>query len=185
MIKIDNKNELVMLAPIEEIATKARVIVFNDESIEVENFLAIVKEISEKGTAFDIARITDSIMQRFANITKTIVKAPEKDFAHMIQLLESVEKTEHVMVVELPLKPKRKAILNLGRIKDSMLLLGEAKASSSIFTKEPGQVLTVNDIVITTDPIEFHGSGMFTDKIAILVSKEQYEEIRAYLYKNN
>lgn len=185
MIQIETANEKIYMAGIEEIIEKAKIIIFDENAIEIENFLVVMKEIEEEGRGFDIARFTDSVWQRFVNITKTIVKSKESDFNRMLETLKTVEETENVFVLELPLKPKRTAIVNLRKLKNDLIFASEIKNKTGVLTKEPGETLMVNNVLFTTDAIEFHGSGMFTDKVAFLVSAEDLQKLKRYFLEDN
>jgi len=143
------------IAPIEKIAKTQKVIYFDNDKIEVPNIVIFRKENSG---------LIKSFAQRVMNPGVPQVEVSESDFNTRIMALE----TEIDGVIYIELKGlKTTARVNLDLIK-----------RDAVYVERDDQYLKVNDIVFTSDIVEYHGFSMANNGVNVFqVKPEQLEEL--------
>jgi len=139
-VLIEKNNELFALANFEEVVEKSTVIHFSEDTIEIPGIVILKRE----GSA--------SLLSKILNVDLEVIEISDSVFDKMINTLKTVE-VENKLIFKTNIKPEKTVILDLENLK-----------KSAVFVKETSTAIFVNNIIFTTDKLEFHGEGMFTSR---------------------
>jgi len=136
-IKKDEKEE-ILVRNFEEVLKVADIVYFNENHIEIPGVVIFSKE--NKGIVFQLM-----------NPGVDILQVEEEDFNNMTTLL-GVE-DEGVIYFDTKTVPASRVRINLQKIVDNLIMVKKTK--DTIF---------LNNILFTTNEMEFQGSGMFSGR---------------------
>lgn len=102
-------------------------------------------------------------IRQLLNPSIDVLSVSEEDISLMIQEIEKL----NFFKISSFLKPKGDLYFNIDKIKEDLILYKENK-----------YFIIVNDMLFTTDSLEFHGSFLGGKNKYFLVSKEELEELK-------
>ena len=156
-LSFSGKTGQIYLSDFEEILNNSEVIIFSETRIEIPGIVIFSKA-------------KHCLLSQIFNPGMEILSVEPSDFEKMIESLKIKE--EKLVFFDLGLKQGGTVRVNLAKIKENLVLIRKDK-----------NLLILNNILFTSNEIEFHGTGMFTFKeLSFLVEPSVLEHIENYMF---
>ena len=152
---IDEKDLSLHLSNFQESLDKMNVIKFSDSYIEFPDIIIFSNK--------------NETIRQFLNPGIDVLSIDKEDLNSMIFDIKS---NLNFIFIEGSLKPKGTLAFNLEKIKNELVLYKESK-----------YFIIINDMLFTTDSLEFHGSFFGGKNNLFLVSKEDFIMLKEYFNK--
>ena len=158
MKKIETTHGSLMVAPFENVLSKAISFSYNEKYIEIPGVVIFSKEGNK------------TFVNKILNPGIEMITVEVSFFEEMYNAIDAIRAENSVITFKSKTLPEKVTVINLNVLK-----------SSAIFVRVIDNSITVNDIVFTNNEAEFHGDGMFTSKKVYFVNFEQMATIKQLL----